>query len=93
MTDGRMSFVSSPDRQRREFMEACRIIEHELPDGWTVTKIAGAYSMAHECVMYTAWMQEDTMGWDEWCMGANLNELMAASKAVVDRLMLSTVPC
>lgn len=68
-----------------------RCIRSELPDGWKV-RLAKAYSPAHDCVMWTCWIDEPTMGWSEWHCGPDPAALMDWARAYVDECMASTVP-
>lgn len=66
-------------------------IARRLPDGWRV-KVAKAWSMAHDAVLWTIWLDEPSMGWSEWHASTDPGDLLVWALGYVDQCMASCLP-
>lgn len=76
---------------RRQLKHMGTTIEYCLPLGWK-TKVASAFSMAHDCLMWTVWLDEPEMGWSHWFITPEPSTVMATARAYVDECMAGCVP-
>ena len=74
---------------------AISAIRWALPNGWQV-RLGMAWSMEHDCVMFTLWLDEHQQGWSTWLMEREgidtIINLIAKAKAYVDECMASCIP-